>query len=56
MGGYPDDLATLDLKEILEIPSVGKSIAEKIVEFLRSGHVRRRSTSCARRSRRASAR
>ena len=37
MGGYPDDLATMDLKEILKIPSVGKSIGEKIDEFVRTG-------------------
>jgi DNA polymerase IV (family X) len=37
VGGYPDDLATMDLKEILKIPSVGKSIGEKIDEFVRTG-------------------
>ena len=37
VGGYPNDLATMDLKEILRIPSVGKSIGEKIDEFVRTG-------------------
>ena len=31
------DLGTMDLKEILKIPSVGKSIGEKIDEFVRTG-------------------
>ncbi len=37
VGGYHADLADLDLKGILQIPSVGKSIAEKIEEILSSG-------------------
>ena len=37
VGGYHADLATLDEKAILAIPNVGRSIADKIVEFLRSG-------------------
>ena len=37
VGGYPADLAAMDRKEILQIPNVGASIAEKIEEFLASG-------------------
>jgi len=37
VGGYAGDLGTMDLKEILKIPSVGKSIGEKIDEFVRTG-------------------
>ena len=37
VGGYHADLSELDLKGILQIPNVGKSIGEKIVEILRSG-------------------
>ena len=37
IGGYPDDLAKLDDRGVLAIPGVGKSIAAKVSEFLRSG-------------------
>jgi DNA polymerase (family 10) len=37
VGGYATDLGGMDLKAILAIPSVGKSIGEKIHEFLTSG-------------------
>ncbi len=37
MGGYHADVSTLDLKGILQIPNVGKSIGEKIVELLQTG-------------------
>jgi DNA polymerase (family 10) len=37
VGGYPLDLEGKDLPEILKIPSVGRSIGEKIEEFLTSG-------------------
>jgi DNA polymerase (family X) len=37
VGGYHADLLELDLQGILQIPNVGKSIGEKIVEILRSG-------------------
>ena len=37
VGGYHADVAGLDEKGILQIPSVGKSIAEKIVEYQRTG-------------------
>src|SRR3990172_2785709 len=39
VGGYPADLAGAHLKEILQVPSVGKSIGEKIHEFLTSGRI-----------------
>ncbi|MGW0820728.1 DNA polymerase/3'-5' exonuclease PolX [Streptomyces sp. NPDC002845] len=39
IGGYHADVSTLDVKGLQEIPNVGKSIAEKIVEFDRSGRV-----------------
>jgi len=37
VGGYHADLSELDLKGILQIPSVGRSIAEKIAEYLQTG-------------------
>ena len=37
VGGYPEDLAGKDLPEILKVPSVGRSIGEKIQEFLTTG-------------------
>ena len=37
VGGYPVDLAGKDIPEILKIPSVGRSIGEKIEEFLTTG-------------------
>lgn len=39
IGGHPADVSKLDLKGLQEIPNVGRSIAEKVIEFLRSGHV-----------------
>ena len=39
VGGFPADIGTLDLKGILSIPSVGKSIAEKIHGFLQTGTI-----------------
>jgi DNA polymerase (family X) len=39
VGGYHADVATLEAAEILKIPNVGKSIAEKIQEFLREGTI-----------------
>jgi DNA polymerase (family 10) len=39
VGGYPADLAGADLKEILKVPGVGKSIGEKVHEFLTSGRI-----------------
>jgi DNA polymerase (family 10) len=37
VGGYHADVSELDLEGILQIPNVGKSIGEKIVEILRTG-------------------
>jgi DNA polymerase (family 10) len=37
VGGYHADVAELDSKGILAIPNVGKSIGEKIEEYLRTG-------------------
>jgi DNA polymerase (family X) len=37
VGGFPEDLRTLDTESLLQIPNVGKSIAEKIQEFLKTG-------------------
>ncbi len=39
VGGFPADVGTLDLKGILAIPSVGRSIGEKIHEFLQTGTI-----------------
>jgi DNA polymerase (family 10) len=39
VGGYPADIAALDLKGILQVPSVGRSIGEKIQEFLQTGTI-----------------
>ena len=39
VGGYHADIDGFDLKGILEIPNVGKSIGEKIEEFLHSGTI-----------------
>ncbi|HEX6331972.1 MAG TPA: DNA polymerase/3'-5' exonuclease PolX [Actinomycetota bacterium] len=37
VGGHATDLAGKELKEILQIPGVGKSIGEKIHEYLQTG-------------------
>ncbi|MGW0389970.1 DNA polymerase/3'-5' exonuclease PolX [Streptomyces sp. NPDC003042] len=39
VGGYPRDVSTLDAKELREIPNVGKSVADKILEYLRTGRM-----------------
>lgn len=39
IGGHHADVATLDAKELREIPNVGKSIADKVVEYLTSGQI-----------------
>ncbi|BBC30309.1 PHP domain protein [Streptomyces graminofaciens] len=39
IGGHHADVSTLDVKGLTEIPNVGRSTAEKIVEYLRSGQV-----------------
>ncbi|MCQ4079652.1 DNA polymerase/3'-5' exonuclease PolX [Streptomyces sp. RB6PN25] len=39
IGGYPTDVSRLDAKHLREIPNVGKSIADKVEEYLRTGHM-----------------
>ncbi len=39
VGGYPADLAAMDLKQILQIPGVGKSIGTKIHAYLTTGSI-----------------
>jgi DNA polymerase (family 10) len=39
VGGFHADIEGMDLKEILQIPSVGKSIGEKVHEFLDTGTI-----------------
>ncbi len=39
IAGYPDDLATLDAGALSQIPNVGKAIAAKIGEYLRTGSI-----------------
>jgi DNA polymerase (family 10) len=39
IGGYAQDVSHLGTEELQLIPGVGKSIAEKVVEFLRTGSV-----------------
>ncbi|MCE7552025.1 DNA polymerase/3'-5' exonuclease PolX [Streptomyces thermodiastaticus] len=39
VGGHPADVSALDAKGLREIPNVGASIAEKILEYVRTGRV-----------------
>jgi DNA polymerase (family 10) len=39
IGGFHADVSTLDAKGVLGIPNVGKSIGEKVEEFLSSGRI-----------------
>lgn len=39
IGGYPADISQLDAEGLRDIPNVGRSIAEKVIEYLRSGTV-----------------
>jgi len=39
VGGYHDDVSTLDVKGLQGIPNVGRSIAEKIAEYFRTGTI-----------------
>jgi DNA polymerase (family 10) len=41
IGGYHTDIATLDMKGLLGIPNVGKSIAEKVQEYFDKGSINR---------------
>jgi DNA polymerase (family X) len=39
VAGHPGDVSSLDVKSLQEIPNVGRSTAQKIVEYLGTGHV-----------------
>ncbi|MGW5478852.1 DNA polymerase/3'-5' exonuclease PolX [Streptomyces sp. NPDC004008] len=39
IGGYPDDISRLDADGLRGIPNVGRSIAEKVLEYLHTGSV-----------------
>ncbi|MPY51584.1 DNA polymerase/3'-5' exonuclease PolX [Streptomyces acidicola] len=39
IGGHPADVSRLDVAGLREIPGVGRSIAEKVVEYFRTGRV-----------------
>ncbi|WP_338674907.1 DNA polymerase/3'-5' exonuclease PolX [Streptomyces sp. SCSIO 30461] len=39
IGGYHTDVAALDAKGLKEIPNVGKSIADKVTEYLTTGRI-----------------
>ncbi|MGW1106839.1 DNA polymerase/3'-5' exonuclease PolX [Streptomyces sp. NPDC002540] len=39
IGGYPADVSHLDVRGLKEIPGVGRSIAEKVIEYFRTGKV-----------------
>lgn len=39
VGGHPKDVSKLDAAGLREIPNVGRSVADKIVEYLRTGRV-----------------
>ncbi|MBT2398309.1 DNA polymerase/3'-5' exonuclease PolX [Streptomyces sp. ISL-100] len=39
VGGYAEDVSKLDAEGLREIPNVGKSVADKIMEYLRTGRM-----------------
>ncbi|MBT2493705.1 DNA polymerase/3'-5' exonuclease PolX [Streptomyces sp. ISL-96] len=39
VGGYPEDVSKLDAEGLREIPNVGRSVADKIMEYLRTGRM-----------------
>ncbi|WP_128374477.1 DNA polymerase/3'-5' exonuclease PolX [Streptomyces cavernae] len=39
IGGHPADISHLDAGQLRDIPNVGRSIAEKVIEYLRTGTV-----------------
>ncbi|MER6313770.1 DNA polymerase/3'-5' exonuclease PolX [Streptomyces sp. NPDC001581] len=39
VGGHPQDVSTLDAKGLREIPHIGRSVADKIIEYLRTGRM-----------------
>ncbi|MEX0833247.1 MAG: DNA polymerase/3'-5' exonuclease PolX [Actinomycetota bacterium] len=40
VGGHPDDISGFDVEQLMGIPTVGKSIAEKIHEYLSTGEIK----------------
>lgn len=40
IGGHHEDVSTLDVSALRQIPNVGKSIAEKVAEYFHTGSVR----------------
>lgn len=40
IGGHRVDVSALEIRELMEIPGVGKAIAEKVVEYCRTGTMR----------------
>ncbi|MGN9790351.1 DNA polymerase/3'-5' exonuclease PolX [Streptomyces sp. OZ13] len=39
VGGHPEDVSKLDAEGLREIPNVGRSVADKIMEYLRTGRM-----------------
>src|SRR5712671_1794277 len=39
IAGHPTDVATLDLAGLRQIPNVGNSIAQKVLEYLNTGEI-----------------
>ncbi|MEV8531433.1 DNA polymerase/3'-5' exonuclease PolX [Streptomyces sp. NPDC051211] len=39
VGGHPEDVSKLDAKKLREIPNVGASVADKILEYLHTGRM-----------------
>ncbi|MCC3773472.1 type-X family DNA polymerase [Streptomyces sp. UNOB3_S3] len=39
IGGFPTDVSTLDAEGLREIPNVGKSITDKVLEYLSTGRI-----------------
>ncbi|MGW7289990.1 DNA polymerase/3'-5' exonuclease PolX [Streptomyces sp. NPDC054847] len=39
VGGHPEDVSKLDAEGLREIPNVGRSVADKILEYLRTGRM-----------------
>ncbi|GLW01885.1 DNA polymerase/3'-5' exonuclease PolX [Streptomyces lavendulae subsp. lavendulae] len=39
VGGHPDDVSALDAEGLRDIPHVGRSVADKVLEYLRTGRM-----------------
>ena len=39
VGGYHADIADFDIKQLIAIPAVGRSIADKVLEYLQTGSI-----------------